>query len=334
MISRSLTARSILFAIILLTPNSQGFGQEGEEKLLATKLPPLQVAEISEPSQRLEDNLRAEIRDLEDKIASENTRLDKVQKELERLERIGKVGTKQLFDDFVKKKIPYRDYIIGATHGELEKNRELQEKSKATIESEIRRLTEKKKARVEELQDYQNIRRQASPAPPLDKQETKERKQILSERVTERRNELSVEQDYLQRAEMWQRDYPGHESAESTSFARQRVSEVKNQLRQAEKELETLQSQPSKTPPKEVPSQVLNTPQVTSPSEPKRPFLTESERQAWRAKGFSRIEIDTLVNGGVVVDETGHSIMGWPPSSLKKKLSFTERLRRSFSSSK
>ena len=270
------------------------------------------TAAWGQPPEKLEDKVRGEIREVHAQLQREKEELKRADERMEQLDRLAKRSTKEVFDDLTAHRVSYLDYELKATQGALEKERQKQAAREQALTGKVQTLTEKQEKLEQELRDYVNIRRPETAEGGLPILMTEEER-MLRDRIKELRNEFAVEQDYLEKAVFWQRSYPGPESADSVVVAKKRVEEVRADLKEAEAKLEAIRGR--KPVPSAPQDQAAGRPEETRPKGP----LTEAERKRWRDKGFTNVEIDTLYNGGVVVDKTGQTIFGWPPPRTKRK---------------
>ena len=320
MIAFGLCLISALGSTVWIIPAASGEPEDPPSPPTYDQLSPEELAKTMPAPEKIDDRLWEEMHQIQQQRDAALDRLKQIERELQRLDRIEQTGAKKLFDDLAKKKGSYRDYETGASPGKLQKERKTLTTEKNELEQKETTLFKKEQALENEWLDYVKIRK-ADPPPYASPTNEKGLKKFFQQQIAELKKELAVEEGYLQEAKRWAKDY---ESQTSVAAQQERVDAVTAQLKEAEEGLRLLERKKSAVPDTGIPDEKKSPPHP----EPARKPLTDEEKAAWKKKGFSDIEIKTLYHGGVVTDETGHIITGWPPSSSKRKLSFADRLKK------
>lgn len=292
------------------------------------QLSPEELAKAMPKPEKIEAQLVGEIDQIRQKRYASLDRLQQIDKELRRLDEIEQAGPKKLFDALTKKKGSYRDYETGASPGKLQKEREALTAEKNSLDQKAAALFEKEQALESEWLDYVQIRK-SDPILDTSAIEKKDLKKFFQKQIADFTKELSVEEEYLQGAKIWVKNYP--ESQTSLAAQQQRVDDLKAQLKEAKEGLRLLERKKDAASDTGIATKKETPPQHPKPS---RKALTAEEIATWKKKGFSDIEIKTLYSGGIITDETGHIITGWPPTSSKRKLSFFDRFKKTSKPSK
>jgi hypothetical protein len=280
------------------------------------------------PPSALIEQVHEEIGFINSKLQEEKKKLEQLDKDSEKLEEL-------ISQEQDPKKLENARQEMNA----LQERKDIQE-------WRIKQLEEKRLNEMQALKDFMYLNQQKQVEferkTPLPLPELPEDEKYLINRLKDLEKELIVELDYLRRAEEWRKDYPGPDSDETVAACRKRVEEINAQLREGW----------DKFIPKGLPSgegsggtwdniggwgegwgdrgegkkeddHGAEKQGKTVSRKPLEP-LAKEERERWNKKGFSNAEIDTLRNGGIVVDEKGNEIRGWPPSQLKQKRSWWE----------